>query len=411
VTGRRCRSAAEALADLAPGATVVATPGSATPETILRELGRRAMEVGDVGLEAGLLLGSFPFADAVRERRMTYRSWHVWGAGRAMARGGLVDYVPLRASDVPGYLATRAFDVALVRVAPPDREGWCNLGPSATYTRSALAAARRVIAEVDPALPRTCGDTDLHVDEIDRLVDADTPTCLYPPDKITTAGRAVAARVVPLVPRDAVLQIGIGAVPAAVLAALAEHDVGTPRFVGMATDSMAHLIGARPSTGAITAVELMGSTALFEYADRNPGVQMVSSDAGHAVLGLSREDRFVSINSAMCVDLSGQVASDQMGELPLAGIGGSVDFAEAGRLSSGGVRIIALAAIDRTGHSTIRRRLPQGTPVTLPRHSVDVVVTEYGTARLTGASLRERAARLAAIAAPQFRSELCVASG
>lgn len=400
-----------ALRALPSAANVIASQGCSTPETLLGALGRHAQERPGGRLSAGLLLGTYPFATAVRTGALQYRTWHVGGPVRQLASDGLVDYVPCRASDVPLGL-TRGYDAMLVRVSPPDRHGFCNLGPSLSYTREALKAAAVVIAEVDPAFPRTCGDTALHVDDVDYLVDADTPMCQYMSQPITGSSRSIASHVVSLLPRNPVIQLGIGAIPEAVVEQIGSRDLGRIRVVGMATDRMVSLLdlmghkrrGER--CGILRAVELMGTDTLMSAADLNPDVQMVPSVMGHDPKELGREAAFVSINGALAVDLSGQVAAESIGTRVVAGIGGSFDFFEAAHLSVGGLRIIALPAQAPGGASSIVSRLPCGTAVSIPRHSVDVIVTEYGVARVTGLSLRERADALIAISSPQHRSDL-----
>jgi 4-hydroxybutyrate CoA-transferase len=395
-----------ALSGLGAGSRVIATPGCATPQTLLHALGAWALEAGGMRLDAGLLLGDLPFAAAVRSGQLEFRTWHVMGPGRRLSREGLVEYLPMRASEVHRHLDA-GYDALLMRVSAPDARGVCSLGPSLSYTRAALAAARLVIAEIDPALPRTTGDTAIEVEDIDVLVDAEHPTCEYISAPPSAAIRAIARSVVELLPREPLLQLGIGAVPEAVAEFLGDADLGLCRFIGMASDRMVPLLQAAAGGRArMRAVELMGTATLLGFADGNPAVRMVSSRTGHNARLLSAEPRFVSVNSALIVELTGQVVSDQIGGAAVAGIGGSADFAAAAGQSAGGLRVIALPATTRSGESTIVAAVPPGAAVTIPRHDVDAVVTEYGVARLAGCSLTERAERLASIAAPALRQSL-----
>ncbi|MBO0821104.1 MAG: hypothetical protein J2P26_09670, partial [Nocardiopsaceae bacterium] len=168
-------SVARAVRDIAPGSRVLAAPCCGTPETLLRELGRHAERADGIQLTTGLTFGSFPFAPAVRNKTLRYRSWHPSGTGRDLVRDGLAEYLPLRASDVRATIAGHV-DVLLLRVSPPGRDGWCCTGPTASFTRAAVEAAARVIAEVDPDLPRTTGDSRVHLSEIASLVDSDDDT-------------------------------------------------------------------------------------------------------------------------------------------------------------------------------------------------------------------------------------------
>lgn len=399
------------MREVVQGARVVATPGCSTPETLLRELGAHSATRPGITLSAGILLGDLPFLPAVVSGQLAMRSWHVTGPMRSALEQGRIGYVPLRASDVPSHVAA-ATDVLLMRVSPPDGRGYCSFGPSGSYTRAALDAASLVIAEVDGALPRTRGDTTVHVSEIDHLVEADTPTCLYHGAPPTPVSDRIAAHVVELLPRDPTLQFGIGAVPEAVTAALAGADLGRISVVGMGSDRLVPLferglltwVGAEPP---VVAVELLGTPDLFELADDNPAVEVVSSTRCHDPRWLATRPRLVSVNSAVAIDLGGQVASDAAGQRVISGVGGSFDFFEGAQWSPGGLRVLALTSMTADGrHSRVVADLGPGASVTIPRHSVDVVVTEHGVARLAGRSLAERADALIAVADPSVRDSL-----
>ncbi|MCU1656028.1 MAG: acetyl-CoA hydrolase/transferase, partial [Pseudonocardiales bacterium] len=265
---------------------------------------------------------------------------------------------------------------------------------------------RMVIAEIDPTLPRTCGNTEVHIGRFDHVVDAQDPMCEYAPAPVSERSRRVAEKVIELLVPGSLLQIGIGAVTEAVVGALPASEFGRTRFVGMVTERMGELFahGAPPST--LRAVELMGGPALMAFANDNPTVRMVGSVDVHDARKLAAEGSLTSVNSALAVDLTGQVASEAVGGRVVGGIGGSVDFFDAARMSTAGERVIALPAETPDGSSTIVRQLPPATPVTIPHHLVDVVVTEYGVARLAELSLAERADALVAIAAPRHRAAL-----
>lgn len=392
-----------ALDGVRPGARIVASPYCATPETLLRELGARAQQVGGLTLSSGLLFGTHPYVDAAYSGDLRVRSWHVGGPARRLARDGLVDYLPCRAGDVAGTFGG-GIDVALVRVGPPDPDGNCSLGPSLSYTRAAIDHAALVIAEVDETFPRTCGaQTSIPRSLIDVLVETDTATCTYATATPTDQSARIADLVLDLLPLGATLQVGIGAVSEAVAAALDPSDLRGMHLVGLATDAMAALLEPGPGSTGITAVELMGTERLFRAAHDNPGVQMASSARVHDPIWLATLPRLVSVCSALQVDLTGQVASEAVDDTLVAGIGGSVDFFDGAHLSESGLRVVALPSTTTRGASRIVHRLGASTPVTLPRHSVDAVVTEHGVAWLRGRSLRERAEALIDIAAPDHR--------
>jgi 4-hydroxybutyrate CoA-transferase len=403
----------KALADIPAGAHVVATTGCGTPEMLLRELPGRGERAPGIVLAAGLLNGAYPFVDGVRAGAIAYRTWHVAAPIRDLVGTGVVEYLPMRLSDVPALVA-RWTEVLLVRVSPPNRHGYCSFGPAASYTRAALSGARLVIAEVDDTLPRTYGDTAIHVSEIDHLVESDTPTPLYESAVITEESRRIASYIIDLLPREPTVQVGIGSIPEAVAVGLAEADLGPLGVVGMGCDGHLKLFetGALPRTRvmpdpAVQAVELMGTRTLLDFADDNPSIAMIPSTTCHDPQWLSRIPRLVSINSAIEIDLSGQVGSEMINGQMISAIGGSFDFFEGAHWSPGGLRIIAMQAATANGKfSKIVSQLSAGTAVTIPRHTVDVVVTEHGVAKLAGLSLRERAQALVAIADPAFRNEL-----
>ena len=389
-------SVARALRDVEPGSRILAAGYCGTPDTLLAELGRHAERTDGLVLTAGLAFGSFPFAHAVRSKRLRYRTWHPYGAGRDLVAEGVASYLPLRASDVRAAI-TGATDVLLLRVCPPDRDGWCSTGPTASFTPAAVAAAKLVIAEVDPGLPRTAGDSRVHLRDIHSLVDSDEPTPYYPgPSRSDPRTEVIASHVAGLIPPGATVQLGFGAVTEAVGELLGRRDdpFGI-RVLGMVTEQMTALADA--SNGTVLAVELMGGPELMKWANRNSRIEMTSSDRVHDPVFLSKIDKFVSVNSAASIDLTGQVVSDSIGGRVVSGIGGSADFFEGARLSDGGLRILALTSTTARGLPTIVPEHPAGTQVTIPRHSVDVVVTEHGVAWLRGRTLEERREALLAV--------------
>jgi 4-hydroxybutyrate CoA-transferase len=394
-------------------AHVVAAPYCATPTTLLGGLAQRVHAVSGVTLSAGLLFGDLPFVQETLNGQMRFRCWHLSADGRRMAKHGAVDYVPMRAREVATHLAA-GIDVALVRVTPPDRCGQCSLGPSASYSRNLLDNARIRIAEVDPTYPRTRGaDVSYPYDAFDFVVDADTPICSYEPAALEPQAEAVGAHVASIIPGGAHVQLGIGAVPDAVARALAAGGASQLKLTGMLSDAMLPLITSGRTAsgiGSIKVAELLGTHALFDFAHENPVIEMKSSQSMHNPSWLARRGPMVSVCSALEVDLTGQAASESVGGHAIAGVGGSVDFFEGAGLSDGGIRVVALTSVAPNGTSRIRMTLPADTPVTLPRHSVDAVVTEHGVAWLRGLSVPERQAALAAVAHPAHRAELQAAT-
>lgn len=407
------QSAETAVRRIPRGAAIVAAPGCGTPETLLTALATYAEQLGRPTLYSGLQLGAYPFLAAAAAGHLRYRTWHPYGPARAALEPGKVDYVPARGSAIPALLDDWSTSVALVRVSPPDRNGWCSLGPSASYVCHAVARAELVLAEVDPLTPRTTGDSMVHVSRLDVMVEADTPPCYFPAAARDAVSDRVAEHVLDLLPDSPTLQLGIGAVPEALTAFLADSAVGPVRFVGMANDAMVGLfergilrwgdIGERP---AISAAELMGTRTLMDFADGNPSIVMRDSRASHAPRALAAIPRLVAINSAVEVDLAGQVGSELVGRRQVSGIGGSADFVEAGFGSDGGLSVIALPSTTPDGrHSRIVPRLGADV-VSLARHTPDAVVTEHGVAWLRGRTEAERVEALVSVAHPDHRAHL-----
>lgn len=408
--------AAEALSTIPAGAHVVAGPGCGAPTSLLAALGKVAPG-RDWTLSSGLLLGEYPFLDLVRDGVLAYRTWHVMAPVRGLVADGTVGFLPIRASRLADALAARGVDAALVRITPPDRYGFCSVGPSAGYSLAALGLARIRIGEVDPTLPWTHGRSTVPASLFDALVESTEPTPVYTSAVPDAISRRIADHILGLLPHEPTLQIGIGAVPEAVVSSLDEAGIGRVRFAGMATDEMVGLAeaGVLDTTGprpAIIAPELMGSRRLMAFADRNPTVALHPSGTSHDPVFLGGIDRFVSINTAVEVDLSGHVNSEVVKGRQISGIGGSLDFVDAATRSAGGLRVIAVASTAAGGSlSRIVPAIGASGTVTIPRSMVDVVVTEYGVARLEGRTTRERAEALIAVAHPAHRAVLAERAG
>jgi len=410
---RKLTSVEQVIDAIPNGSRVVASPACGTPTTLVDALAARS-DGRNLTLLTGLLFAHDAVADAVRRGALDYVTWHITAALEPLLAGGHVSYVPLRASRVPVLLASQPPDVALVRVTPADRHGWCSVGPSVSYVRAALDHAGFRIAEVDPTLPRTWGQSLVHVDDLDVLVEATEPLPVYEAATPTPVSNAIANHIMALLPDRPLLQLGIGAVPEALVTALGEQAVGELRFTGMGSDGMVDLaerglLDRRYHDGLppISAPDLLGTSRLMAWADANPSVGLFPSTFAQNPLELATRERLVSINSAVEVDLAGQVNAERVRGRQISGIGGSIDFVEGATHSPGGVRIIALPSTTPDGSiSRIVPRLGEASTVTVPAALVEIVVTEHGVARLEGRSTRERAEALAAIAAPQHRDTL-----
>lgn len=396
---------------LHPGDRIAVGPGCGTPTSLLRAIAACSDPQDPVELWSGLTLGPFP-VDAVVAGAIQYRTWHLTSETRALVDDGVAAFHPLRASEVAKRLLERGIEVAVVRVSPPDRHGYVSLGTSVSFTRELVLGARLVLGEVDEEMPRTCGMSMIHRSIFDLLLPSEDPTPIYHEREVGSEARRIAAHLLPLLPSEPALQMGIGEVPEAVTSLLAEAGARPTRIIGMATDATIRLFEAGALSPqavvpnpAVTAVELMGSGTLLEYVDGNAAVGVYPASVVGRSRVLSASSRFVSINSAIEVDLLGQASAEWANGRQISGIGGSIDFSEGAAGSEGGLRILALPAT-RGDRTRIVGRLLKGTPVSVTRNMVDFIVTEHGVADLRGASTRERAERLIAIADPAYQDQL-----
>jgi 4-hydroxybutyrate CoA-transferase len=410
------RSAREAVAALPPAGRVFVAPGCGVPTALCTALAEERDRFDGLRLYCGLLFEPPAFLEAVPVH-FRLVSLHPTATVEPLITAGRADYLPLRYSRIPDAFAPDgpvAVDAALVQVSPPDARGYCSLGTAVGTTLPVARSAPLLIAEINPRSPRTHGEGMLHVSEIDIGVEVEHDLVELPQARIGEIERAIGRHVAALVPDEATIQIGIGAIPQAILDALAGHrDLGV--HSGMLCDGMIPLVETGVITGAcksldphkLAAGEVLGTRALFDWVDDNPAVRMLPARLSHGLEYLMAQDRFVSINSALEVDLTGQVNAEWLGGRQVSGLGGSFDFAEAAMYSRGGLSIVALPATAARGTaSRIVPRLAAGTTVTTPRHCVDIVVTEFGVADLRAKTLRERAEALTAIAHPDFRGGL-----
>ena len=409
-------SVADAVGALEPTSAVVLPPGAGGANAVEHEIARQAERLRGLDVYSGLLLSDYPF----RQEGIRYTTWHVMPPVRQAVAKGTVRFLPIRGSQVSHLFRTGRLplDVAVVHVSPPDGDGRCSLGTSTSYPLTLARLAPTVIAQVNPRMPRVAGDACLHVSEIDWLTEVDEPLGEHARTAITPTASAIGDRLAGLIPSGTTLQVGIGAIPEALLANLCNSDVGDLRIYGMGVDAIVALAEAgrlrsggdgRPSA---LCAELMGTTALFDYADGNPALEMHPFETILDPAHIASFEGFVSVNSAVQVDLMGQANVEHLGGDQLSGVGGGFDFAQGAWLSPGGKSIIAMPSTNRRGDvSRIVPYLDPGTPVAVPRHFTHYVVTEHGVADLAGLGLRERAEALIAVAAPQFRDELADSVG
>lgn len=416
--GRRA-SARDALRQIRSGSRVFLSPGCGEPQHLLETLvtlGGEERLLNDVEIVHMLTIGSAPHASKRYDRNFRHNSLFVGPGVRSAVYEGLADYTPIFLSEIPELFRSgrMPLDVALIQVTPPDRFGFCSLGVSVEAVKAAAEAAELVIAQVNPQMPRTLGDSFIHIEEIDVVVEHEEPILEMPVSEPDDVSLAIARHVTRLVENGSTIQAGIGRIPNAVLYGLAEkRDLGV--HTEMFTDGLIDLIesGVVNNTqktfhpGKVLATFCVGTRRLYDYVDNNPIFEFRAVDYNSSPLNIARNHRMVAINTALQVDMTGQVCADSLGYRIYSGIGGQADFMRGAALAPQGKPIIVLPATARGGAvSRITPHLSEGAGVVTTRGDVHYVVTEFGVAYLHGKSLRERATALIQIAHPKFREEL-----
>ncbi len=411
----RTVTAEEAVAVVRSGERVFIHSVAAAPQRLITALTARASELRVVEMVSIHTEGPAPYAAPELARSFRVNALFVGGNVRQAVQEGRADYLPVFLSEVPQLFRAGVLplDVALIQVSPPDRHGFCSLGVSVDVSRAAVQMARTVIAQVNPHMPRTHGDGILHEDDIDFLVPVDDPIHEMPLKPMDEAIKAIGRHCAELVDDGACLQLGIGAIPQATLAALGDHQrLGI--HTEMLSDGVVDLVergvitgeAKRVHPGKIVASFAAGSRRFYDFLDDNPQVAMLDVAYTNDTAVIRRNPKVTAINSAIEVDLTGQVCADSIGDRLYSGVGGQMDFIRGASLSEGGKPIIALKSTTSKGDSRIVPFLKPGAGVVTTRAHVHFVVTEHGIADLWGKNLRQRAAALIAIAHPSHRDGL-----
>jgi len=412
----RLKTADEALRCVESGNRVYIQPGCAEPETLVEALMRRAPELFNVEIVHMMTMGCAPYVAPEMEGHFRHNAVFIGPNVRDAINQGRADYTPIYLSEIEGLFESgqMPLDVVLTSVSPPDSHGYCSFGIGVDTTLTAAKCARYVVAQVNDQMPRTYGDSFIHVSDIDALVVASRPLCAIKKKPISELNQAIARNVAGLIDNGAVLQTGIGGIPDAVLPLLMDRkDLGV--HSELVSDGVIPLIEAGVLTGArknfkprkIILGFALGSEEMFRFLDNNPIFEFHPTSYSNDPGLIARNDNMVAINSALQVDLTGQVCSDSIGNQFYSGIGGQVDFLRGASRSKGGKPIIAISATAKNG--TISRIVPTlnpGAGVVTSRGLIRYVVTEFGVAYLHGKSIRERAKSLIEIAHPKFRAEL-----
>jgi 4-hydroxybutyrate CoA-transferase len=411
-------TAEEAVAHIQSGQRVFLTGNCSVPQTVVGALVERAMGLTDVELVQVLTFGKAEYADPKLVGHLRINTLFISDTQRAAVHEGRGDYTPCFLSEIPGLFknGNLPIDTALIHVSPPDEHGFCSYGVEVGVTKTAAQSAKVVIAEVNPNMPRSLGDAFIHVSKLNFIVPVD-----YRLPEVNMAATSdlavkIATHVARLIPDGATLQTGIGAIPDAVLRQLTDRKhlgIHTELFSDGVIDLVDRgVVDGEAKTlhpGKIIAGFMIGTQKLYDFVNDNPIVEMHPTEYVNDPFIVAQNSRMVAINSAIEVDLTGQVCADSIGPRFYSGVGGQVDMIYGASRSKGGLPIIALpstAVVKGQTVSKIVAMLKSGAGVVTTRNHVHYVVTEYGVAHLYGKTIRQRARALIDIAAPEFRAEL-----
>lgn len=409
-------TAADAVRVIPPRTRILIGSGASEPSRLVEAMVRDGTHLCGNEIVHLLTLGPAPYVAPGLEERFRHVAFFIGANVRSAVQEGRADFMPVFLSEIPLLILNGRVkvDVAIIQVSPPDRHGFCSLGVSVDIVRAAVDTASLVLAEVNSCMPRTLGDSFIHVDRLARMVPVDDPLHELAPEPLDEVCRQIGLHASSLIQDGACLQMGIGRIPDAVLSCLGDrNDLGihTEMFSdGAMLLAQAGVITGRRKTllpGKIVTSFVMGTRALYDWVDDNPSVEMRPSSFTNDPFQIARNDNMIAINSALAVDLTGQVAADTIGGRFFSGIGGQVDFIRGAARSKGGRPIIAFPSTAKDGAiSRIQPSLEAGAGVVTSRGDIHYVVTEHGVADLWGKNIRQRAGALIDIAHPDFRPEL-----
>lgn len=416
----RLTSAGEAMDLVESGQNVYLGSGCATPHGLVSALTARHEQLEDVNIIHHLTMGDAPYAAPEMDGHFRTSACFVGANLREAVNEGRVDYIPVNLHEMARMFTRRVvpLDHALIVVSPPDEHGFCSFGIEVGVTKTAALSAGRITAEVNRQMPRTLGDSFIHVSKIDAFVEVDRDLDEFRPDPPSEIEKAIGRNVAGLIGDGACLQLGLGSIPNAVLDFLDDRqDLGV--HTEMFTEALPHLVDKGIVTGEkknfhpgkVVAGFIMGTRDVYDFAHDNALVEFHPTAYVNHPMNIARNDRMVAVNSAIQVDLTGQVCSESIGETIYSGFGGQADFMRGAAMSKGGLPIIALPSVTSDGGvSRIVPLLDHGAGVVITRADVHVVVTEYGVARMLGRNVKQRAEALISIAHPNFREDLLEAA-
>ena len=388
---------------------------AAAPQALINAMTERHEELRNVEVCHLHIEGDTPYANPELKDSFHVNSFFIGKNVRHTLEAGNGSYTPVFLSELPLLFKKNILpiDVALIQVSPPDRHGYCSLGVSVEATLAAIENAKHVIAQVNPKMPRTHGVGIIHISELDTFVEIEAPIKEMHIPEPSEIESKIGGYIAELIDDGSTLQMGIGVVPNAVLKRLMNHKnlgIHTEMFSDGAIDLiLKDVINSNytgVSKGKALTTFLMGTKRLYDYVDDNPFVEMRAADYVNDIVNIRRNPKMVAINSAIEVDLTGQVCADSIGSRVYSGVGGQMDFIRGASLSEGGKAIIALPSTTKKGANRIVPYLKQGAGVVTTRAHVHYIVTEYGVANLYGKTLKQRAKDLIAISHPDYRAQL-----
>ncbi len=410
-------SAKDAISKIAPYMRVMLPPGCAEPQILIKEIISQRDRFHPLTLVGGFLFSNYSFIKEEYKDNFKYYTWHIMGRAKEGVKLGMAEFIPLRYIDIiETFSRTGSFpiDVMLIHTSPPDENGNLSLGVSVSYPLPIALQAPLVIAQINKKMPRTSGKSFIHESQVSFSVECEENLVEYPLPRIGEVDKKIASYVSGLIPDGATLQVGIGNIPEAILMYLTDKkDIGIHSIL---VDNMIPLIekgiinNSKKSfnSGKMDIAEIMGTKRLFDFSNNNPVINMQDARFTHDPRIIGQIKNFISVNSCIEIDLSGQINAETIGELQISGIGGQFDFVLGAHWSEGGKSIFAFPSTsgkDGT-NSRIVTGLSQGAKVSTPRFLADYVVTEYGIAELKGRTLSQRAMALINISHPKFRDEL-----
>ena len=410
-------TAAQAVQLIESGDSIYIQGSTSTPEVLSQALADRGHELKDVTIYAAFAVGrqDAPYCKPEYKEAFNVKSLFVANNVRKWLADGYGTTIPAFLGEIPALFRDRTLplDAVFLNVSPPNEDGYCSFGISADLAVSATECARKVIAQVNRSMPFSYGDALIHISRIDAAVEVDDPLVEVPTAIPTETDRAIGRHIAEMIPDGATLQIGVGGIPNAVLAALKDH-----RHLGLHTEALTDGVLPLLESGVIdnsckkvmpgvsVASLALGSKRLYDYMDYRENLLLKDVAWTNHPFRIAQNPKVMAINSAVEVDLTGQICADSVGTRIISGVGGQHDFMYGGSLSEGGMTFIAIPSLTEKGQSKINPVLAEGAGVVTTRHMVQNVVTEYGVAQLRGKSIAERARALIEIAHPKVREDL-----